>query len=347
MIHKYCFTLAFILILISSCTIYREYAIEVFQPEQIKLNPEIKNAVLLSRNFKYSGDTLSGYYKSDYYLRKDMKISGQEYDSILISGCFEGFVTEITDNKTLANVSVLPPFLVKKHFGEKMAPLSTEFITNLTESTNSDILISLETLSAFYSEFSKNEDTNATSEVITAAVWTIYNPESEKEIERKSMIDTIYWNGYNDQGQSQNLPPWKDAIAIAARIAGQNFAKRFSHSWVKAYRLYCIPPIEDFRLAAQHFEEGKWEEAMELWEKYTPSKIGRMAISARYNMALACEMTDDLDRAIDWLSQAMELAMIYKSKEDIKMILLYQNILQKRRDLLQTISKNPENDRRN
>ncbi len=38
-----------------------------------------------------------------------------------------------------------------------------------------------------------------------------------------------------------------------------------------------------------------------LWKRYADDKNGKMAINARYNLALAYEMKDDLDTAWKWL----------------------------------------------
>jgi hypothetical protein len=52
-----------------------------------------------------------------------------------------------------------------------------------------------------------------------------------------------------------------------------------------------------------------------------------MAINARYNLALGYEMKDDLETAQKWLIAAQQIAQDYRSKDDLKMILRYRQLL--------------------
>ena len=96
-------------------------------------------------------------------------------------------------------------------------------------------------------------------------------------------------------------PPRLTALRIAAQMAGENYAKRFSASWKTVNRIYSIPPLPAFSQAAAYFEEGKWDQAIDLWKSYADERNGKMAINARYNIALAYEIKDNLDLASRWL----------------------------------------------
>ncbi|MDD4426396.1 MAG: DUF6340 family protein, partial [Mariniphaga sp.] len=66
------------------------------------------------------------------------------------------------------------------------------------------------------------------------------------------------------------------------------------------------------------------------WEKYADNRNGKMAIDARYNLALAYEMKDDLVIAQSWLNEAYSLAKKFRSKNYMRMIETYQKILKNR-----------------
>jgi tetratricopeptide (TPR) repeat protein len=103
--------------------------------------------------------------------------------------------------------------------------------------------------------------------------------------------------------------------------------------------MYSVPPLPDFSDAAFYFEEGKWDKAIALWQKYADDSNGKMAINARYNLALAYELKDDLDTAQKWLTAAFQLASKYKSKNDLKTIQTYQKILEARKKELLKLKK--------
>ncbi len=322
----------FILLTISSCTIYKEYPIDIYKPGEIAIPPEAQNVAIVYRNFKYHGDTLQHYYKDDYRLRKARK-DPKQLDSILVNICMKELAKNFKLKNTFNTIHIFPS-LFKPHSAKKLPPLNFELVNTVTTSSQTDLLVSLETFSYFFSEYSSSaEITGKSNEVITAAVWAVYNPYNQKLVERKTMIDTIFWNAYDDQGNYQRkskLPPRITALKIASQMAGENYSKRFTASWQTAKRMYSVPPLPDFSAADEYVQKGEWDNAIMLWIRYADEKNGRMAINARYNLALGYEMKDDIDSAQKWLIAALQIAQDYKSKEDLKMIINYQKVLAQR-----------------
>ena len=113
-------------------------------------------------------------------------------------------------------------------------------------------------------------------------------------------------------------------------MSGENYSKRFYASWQTVNRIYSVPSPADFTVASNFVEKGEWDNAILIWKRYASDKSGKLAINARYNLALAYEIKDDIETAWKWLAAAQQLAVSYKSKEDIKMIQQYQKILAKR-----------------
>ncbi|MFV0591142.1 MAG: DUF6340 family protein [Draconibacterium sp.] len=323
---------AVILALFSSCTVYKEYQIEVYQPGKVATPPTAKNVALVYRNFKYTNDTLTHYYQNDLRLKK-AKDDPENLDSILVNLTMEELAGNLKNHQTFQTIHIFPE-LFKLHHGDKLPTLDFELIKNIADKSQSDLLISLETYSYFYNEYSETADLPTKSnEVITAAVWAVYDPFAEKILDRKTMIDTIFWNGYDDQGKYQKntlLPPRVTALKIASQMAGENYAKRFFASWATVNRMYSVPPLPDFSAAETYLQKGEWDNAILLWKRYVGDDNGKIAIQARYNMALAYEMKDDLETASRWLTAAFQLASKYRSNEDLKRIVFYQYALQKR-----------------
>ena len=317
---------------ISACTVYKEYPIDVYKPGEIAVPSSARNVSLVYRNFKYNGDTLLHYYKKDHQLKK-AKNDPENLDSILVNIAMRELASNLKSRNAFDRIHIFPE-IFEQHSGEKLPALQFDVVKKITSSTETDLLISLETFSCFYSEYKNDIDVPDSREVITVLAWAVYDPFTEKIIERKSMIDTVFWNSYDEKGnyvKNSNLPPRIPALKIAAKLAGENYSKRFFASWQTVNRMYSIPPLPDFEQADKYVTEGKWDNAIRIWERYAPEKNGKMAINARYNLALAYEMKDDIETAWKWLSAAQQLAMEYNSKEDIKRILQYQKVLAKRK----------------
>jgi tetratricopeptide (TPR) repeat protein len=325
--------LPFILFLLASaCTVYREYPIEVYEPAEVTVPSAAGSAALIYRNFKYHEDTLRHYFKSDYQLFR-AKNDPKNLDSMLVTACLNKLAASLREKKTFQDVQIFPYHAFKRHTGDHLPEMPPALIEQIAGATRADVLISLETYSSFFSAWSQTYDTPRSNEVVTVAVWGMYDPVKKVRTEIKTLIDTVYWNGYDDEGNEQqnySYPPRLSALELASALAGENYARRFDGSWNTVSRMYSIPPLPDFSDAAFFFEEGKWEQAITLWQKYADQRNGKMAIDARYNLALAYEMKDDLPTAKKWLDLAYNLAEKYHSKTYIRMIATYQKVLENR-----------------
>lgn len=328
------FTLWTLLLLsTAACTVYKDYPIEIYEPGKIVYPSGVENVAIVYRNFKYENDTLLHYYKDDFRLKKAKK-DPKELDSILVNLCMTELAKNLKKKNAFSEIKIFPE-LFKQHKGDKLPALNMEMLEQLATKTNTDLVISLETYSSFYSQYPLTAEVPTKSnEVITAAVWAVYDPFSQQLIERKTLIDTIFWNGYDTEGRynrKAKLPPRITALKIAAQMVGENYSKRFFASWQNVNRTYSVPPLPDFAAADEFVQKGEWDNAIMLWKRYAEDKNGKIAINARYNLALAYEMKDDFETAEKWLQAAQKIATDYNSRDDLKMILRYQKVLAKRK----------------
>jgi hypothetical protein len=327
-------------ILLTSCTVYKEYPIDVYKPGDINVPSNAENVALVYRNFKYKNDTLQHYYKDNYQLKK-AKVDPVNLDSILANYCLHEMASKLKEHNSFDRINIFPDAF-KPHTGEKLPVLDFGTVKKITSTSNTDLLISLESFSYFYSQYEPEGNEPEPREVITAAAWGVYDPVSEKILERKTMIDTIYWNAYDENGNYQKnnkLPPRLVALKIASQLAGENYSKRFYANWQSVLRMYSVPPLPDFEAAEKYLRNNDWDNAILLWKRYADDKNGKMAINARYNLALAYEMKDDIETAWKWLASAKQIATEYRSRDNIKMITKYQNVLAKRMEQINRLNK--------
>jgi len=326
--------LFFVLIILSSCTVYKEYPIDIYKPGPAAIPAETKYIALVYRNFKFTNDTLQHYYTLDKALQK-AKGDPKNLDSLLAIYCLNELATNLKKHNQNIEIHIFPE-LFKPHSGKKMPVLDVNLVDQLAEKVDADLIISLETHSYFYNEYTEQSAPNS-REVVTADVWSVYNPLTRKITDHKTMIDTIFWNPYDEAGKlvkNTKLPPRLTALKIASQMAGENYSKRFFASWENVKRTYSIPPLADFESAEKYLIKGDWDSAIMLWKRYAADKNGKMAINARYNLALGYEMKDDMESALQWITSAKQIAESYKSRDNIKMIDKYQKILvQRQKDI--------------
>ncbi|RIH63281.1 hypothetical protein D1164_20735 [Mariniphaga sediminis] len=332
---------ALILLFLSACTVYKEYPIEVYTPGEAPVPSDTRKVAVIYRNFKYPGDTLLHFYRDDSQLMKSQS-DPVELDSLLVATCLNKLAASLKNNQSFSEVRILPYHTFKRHTGEELIDLPADLAKQIANASGTDLILSLETFSSFFSGYPVSFGVPKASEVVTVAVWSIYDPQRSLTLERKTMIDTIYWNGYDNKGnylENYAPPPRLNALHIAAALSGENYAKRFYATWQTVDRMYSVPPLPDFSGAAYYFEEGELGKAIILWKKYSDEKSGKLAINARYNLALAYELKDDLLTAQKWLAASLDLAQKHRSSKDIRMIKAYQKVLEKRIKVLETVEQ--------
>jgi len=89
----------FALIALSSCTVYKEYPIDIYKPGPAAIPVDAKNIALVYRNFKFTNDTLQHYYKLDNALKKT-KGDPENLDSLLAIYCLNELANKLKAHKS-------------------------------------------------------------------------------------------------------------------------------------------------------------------------------------------------------------------------------------------------------
>ena len=320
------------ILVLSSCTVYRQIPIEVLRTEEVRLNVAKPNIAFVYRNFKFQNDTMQHYYLEDEVLLSDSKNGEIEIDSMVVGICLEGAANALKKNGVCENPVFYPLDIFPRQTGERVFALPADLIRKMVMPAKADYLVSLETLSYFFSRYNQHGDDNAFQKVRMAAIWNLYDGTTGKIQDHKTMVDTLYWDfdpGNTSQKQSM-FPPRIPAMQQAALVFGENYAKRFYSEWLTVDRTIIVPPLEDFRVAGEYVTNQEWDKAAGIWKKYADNRFGRLAVSACYNLALSAEISDDLPGAMNWINSATKMALSYAKSEELKLALQYQGILKLR-----------------
>lgn len=225
-------------------------------------------------------------------------------DSTFLSDDYPGFISSLHLLNTIEAVQPAPQNVQKyRSFEPYYGLYSREMIGELADTSNADLLLSLDLF------FSQNklgylpENDLAYELVMINYFWTAYDLQEQKLMFHISKSDTIHWTELTTSpSKAFNLvPPRKDAVLNAADIAGTNTAQFILPHWITIQRMYYFSINKDLNEATQLAEAGKWIEAAKIWKAHIESKNKKTAAKCMFNMAIACEMNDDLDAAIEWV----------------------------------------------
>ncbi len=298
-------------LLLPSCITTVSVPIDQLEPGKVALPPAVRKVALISRNFKFSIDTLSGYFNLDYRLKRGTNADNQVIDSVAVTKSMESLRKALLESGRFDEVFVYPYHFIKPHFGDKEMPFTSGYIQSVCNESQTDGVISLEMLSFFYGRH-KGSSAGAIqgeANVKISAIWSVYIPKSNDPVDRYNHSEVIRWSEFDQRNDSikYELPGRKDAISIASGIAAKNYSKRIVPNWNESSRIIIglnDPEWDQAMLFAQH---NKWGKAMQVWEKYVGSTQKRVAGAASLNYAVAQEMSGDPEQATVWNEKAVKL----------------------------------------
>lgn len=327
------------LMLLSSCVTLNEFPIEVFQPAKIVLPAEIKNVTLVSRNMKYTNDTLQNYYAKDYKRIKDIQ-STINIDSLTVHACFDSLAMKLQAQNRFNKITILTYSSLPVQYATNINPPSKKLIQKIASETKADAMILLDMYSSFYSIFPNPDNNRSIAKVITASIWTIYDPSKFQIIDHTSLVDTIYWDGLDESESysASRIPNKKAALKIAAGLAGVNYSKNIVPNWVKVYRNTLSCNQADFKKAAELAKKNSWDDATALWKKYAESRNKRYKMQALFNMAIASEMNGAVEAATELISKASKVSTSPLYATENEHIRKYSAVLARRKIELKKIS---------
>ena len=327
----------FVLLLsMSSCVTYEKFSIEVLKPAKFSVPPEIRKVAFVSRNLKFENDTLQNYQLKNHKLVKD-KIRFNT-DSLALKTCADTLAAKIMAQDRFDSILIVPVNTWPTTRIKNIRPAGPDWYQSISKNTGADGLILLDMFSCFYGR--TDEYSNPVVNVITSNIWSFYDVRRQKLIDRFAQIDTLYWDGTDEAGRYGKLkiPAKKEAIMLAAGVIGENYSKYILPSWTLVYRdiMTCCNP--ELKRAAGLAKKSKWEEATAVWQKFAENNNRRNRIVALYNLALASEMSGDVDQAIKLTDQAARISTGSFWSLENEAIRKYSAVLYQRRTEIQKLS---------
>lgn len=186
--------------------------------------------------------------------------------------------------------------------------ISWYFLEQIAKKGDADIFIILDSLNMqmnneeYTDHYSYPVEYYKYRELRISAFWSVYDFIEKKRLDKYNYTDTLYWEreGYMKAEVDKNMPGVEQCIREASYFAASDYAKRVFPGWQTELRYYFITGNTDFKIAAELVKKNKWEEASALWEKYTKDIDKEIASRACFNLALANEMSGNIDIAIAW-----------------------------------------------
>jgi hypothetical protein len=196
-------------------------------------------------------------------------------------------------------------------------PIKSDIIDSICGEYGADGLIALELFDSD-SYYSSNS-----AEVRTQ--WRVYYPN-----ERKIIDEFIVYSGANDHSFSSFVPAAYSSISKAGAYGAQLYFNRIVPSFTREVRYYYTKGSYEMKAAKKSARKGDWDQAIYYWEVETESQTNeKIRGKAAYNLALAYEIKDDFDKALEWIDVSVAAgnmkaisykAILYNRKSEMTLI---------------------------
>ncbi|MCX6182286.1 MAG: DUF6340 family protein [Bacteroidetes bacterium] len=149
---------------------------------------------------------------------------------------------------------------------------------------------------------------NMTTEVVTG--WRIYDPSNQTIVDewrvRESKSSSA--RGITQYDAETALPQYTSVVGELARKNGETYGLRIAPIAIMVSRYFYTggnPVMQDARTFIQ---SQNYSDAVKSWEAiYNSTEKPKIRARAAHNIAVACEIDGQLDKAIEWANRAIEL----------------------------------------
>jgi len=287
----------------------------VMEPAVITVPTKIQTVAIINRSLPEKENKLFNFLEGLF------TNEGIFVDKASSEACINGAVNQLRSLPRYKEVKFINGYDLRgAGSGVFSDPLSWNMVESICTVANVDALITLEVFDSdvFYSKGSevrtkkeKEQEVKYTvhwksADIDVKAGWRIYNPANKTIIDESIFVDRQRFSaeGSTEDNAHRNLPPLERAIPDAGYFAGTMFAFRISPKWVNVSREYYKKGTDEFEVAKRFVQTNKWDDASEIWKKYTNHPDPNIAGRACFNMAVSAEVNGLLDVALDWAQKA-------------------------------------------
>jgi hypothetical protein len=308
-----------IVILFSSCAVTQKLPIQVAIPPKHPVSPKIQSLAILNRSVTPAFTNLQRDSLEKILLNDDLKIDTIMLDSIAADTTIQIAAKTLFQSDRFDVVVPKERFIPRKDKGGLPAPLDSGFINRICKDYNVNAVLVLENFKErvvtdikaeqYNMGFESFRTYNEYSGVINVTydlVWRLYQPTQMPPIVKFRTNDTVFWSSfdYSLKNMYQKLPSLKEALIGGGIAAGVDMAENISPKWVNEVRRYYKTGKKEIDAAIPLIKENKWEDAAAIWKRYSSVSSKSLRGKIEFNLALASEMSGNIDQAIEWAEKS-------------------------------------------
>lgn len=321
------------ILFLSACKSYEYFNIEILEPAELFLKPDIQTLAVAHNISIEDADSLGTKFRV--------------YDMIGYDTVFIDTSLAMSSLKTLAGgleiggrLSAVIIDSLPQPYPKSVLDFQNEDVNSIRElcddnSANAFLLLNtlgqenaydvfLDKSGGYYGEF----------EIFMNTEWLLINPYTSKLIDRKNLLDTVYYqvDPLDIDEKNSGFEARKEALVQAAKIAGDEYAGWISPHLVQTSRMIFKKGDENIKAGYEQATLGNWKNAAWFWKNALASKELKIKAQACFNLALASEMEGLLEPSLEW---AKESYQYFPDTLNATYVSILEERIQQMHDLLQ------------
>ncbi len=321
------------LLLAHGCaSIYSVVEFEVLEPATVSLPENVNQLIILNR----APLTLDSFEEED---RKGM--GGEQLfvlDTLIVNSMNRGLL-DVLRQSPIERFHV-PIWIADRRIDTSLMNdliLTRREVDALCKEMKADAILSLESYSmdfnqkGYYFMDAPGVPVTKYYEVSDKVSWMIYLPGSPKPFDTYTIADTLFFTEILD-GEIVNNFTAATMIRETFYHSGARYGRYLVPVWVRTTRSLYRGKEDSLKQAAKQTDLGEWDKAYSIWKMLTESEDSTLVSKAYHNMAVYCELEDNLDSANLFISRAMEFDPLDEVKayqEEMEMRMLNRRELYK------------------
>ncbi|MCL1868652.1 MAG: DUF6340 family protein [Paludibacter sp.] len=282
-------------------------SIDVLRPAVVVF-PQDVNSLLLVNNCVPQPDNQGHAVSLLNDNPKSVSINTDSLPMFLLSALNE----EIENKGFFVDNALIVNSINKRDDFSKISPISPAQIKKLTQQTGTNAVLALnklevtDLLSEGFNVYT--EEYVLGLDAVYDSYWTLQFADGQQNTQTFTFHDTIYWesSSYNRRQLIENFPDRYDAMVDGALYAGQKMVNRLIPFWEENDRYLFEINNPLVKQGMDLVVKRDWAGAIPLWQNAAEqtNKLKDKAL-IQHNIAVAQEISGDLDAALNTITQAI------------------------------------------
>jgi hypothetical protein len=304
-----------VLFLASSCVSTKIITIEIPQKAQKELPDRIQSLAIVNRTVDENyTDIESDSIQNIFYLQ-NYDVDTFIYDLQAVDTMLMALGELLFESGRYDYVIPENRFVEaeKNAFYSQAMPWSE--VKEICETYNTDAVLSVDMYNArVVTAYSKDRYADETSVgfvsistaqmvIVYDVLINVYDPYEEIMLAREFFKDTLLWEDAANSANNlfKRFTPVKQGLSEASVAVALDFSDKISTLWQQERRPLYIKGDSNLKHAGTLVDNAEWEQAVALWKETAENTKSKSTKSkAQFNIAIAYEISGDIDNAINW-----------------------------------------------